>query len=165
MSQGNCSLCGKSLDPAPLMSGEQRLKAWLAAIGAVGVVCMGSLGLKACERSMDVERERIPVDARAKAESARAEADVKAAEARAHAEVRNKDDRIFNEAQRAKAEAQRAEAEAKTAEAQAREASRREIYKLCLGAANDPALCSGQLQTVRCLPTTSGRTNDFSATR
>lgn len=148
MSRDNCSLCGKPLDQtAATMSGEQRLKAWLAAIGAVGVVCMGSLGLKACERSMDVERERIPVDARA------------------HAEARNKDDRIFNEAQRAKAEAQRAEAEAKTAEAQAREASRREIYKLCLGAANDPALCSGQLQTVRCLPTTSGRTNDSSATR
>ncbi len=138
----SCELCGKPMDqwptPPPVMSGEQRMNAWITGLVALGFVCLSGVAYKACARDKDLDQARLPIEVEAR---------------RAEAQVRTATDRSYNEAQKAKADAERAAAEAKTAEAQSREASRREIYKACLAASNDPALCSGQLQTVRCLPT------------
>src|SRR4051812_41009259 len=98
----NCELCGKPLDEwpakkAPVMSGEQRMTAWITGLIAAGLVCMGDIGYKACIRDKDLDQARLPIEIAARAAADEAQR-VKAESAKAEVQLREESRRAIYKA-------------------------------------------------------------------
>lgn len=143
----NCEYCGRAYGDSPeldtarvevdrakvmleqnrSMTGEQRQTTFIAVgLSLVGALFLG-FGVHSCERYSTASEQANSAPKVAAAQVEVAKADLERTKVQADA--------------RLKAEMAKAQAEADA-----------EKYKACLARSADPALCSGKIETVRCLP-------------
>jgi len=123
-----CDLCGRPLGewPETRMKGEQRMYAWIAfSLALILIMGIGTCGWYS-EKSSKYSMEHAKSIEMSKIEQAHVEAE----KVKVEGITKAAQEQIKIEAEKGKV-------------AQ---------YKACLDKAQDPALCGGTIQTVRCLP-------------